>query len=309
MSQDYEVLKAAAHWFAVLQSDCISEVDRQAWRRWLEAPANARAWGRVEQISNSIEPLMSDPVGKAVLNRRQPNRRQALKILSMVMGGGALALAGSALPWRSWAANKRTGVGEVRAWRMPDDSQIWLNTNSALDVIFDDRSRQLSLYRGEMLIQASNDRRPLLLRTAEGSLRVEEAARFTLQQRNGQTRLCVYEGTVEVRPAKGRQHTTLGAQQLDFDSRHVEPPKPVQAGRQAWAQGMLVADNLRLDEFVAELGRYRQGYLGCDPRIAGLRVVGAFPLIDTDHVLDALATTLSLRVIRRLPWWVSLEPA
>ena len=109
----------------------------------------------------------------------------------------------------------------------------------------------------------------------------------------------------------GQRHsrTVISGRQIAFDGRHIEPERAVQSGRQSWADGVLVADNLRLDAFVAELARYRQGYLGCDPRVAGLRVVGAYPLADTDRVLDVLADTLALRINRRLPWWVSLEPA
>lgn len=311
MSADYQVLQAAAHWFAVLQSDHVSENDRQAWKHWLSEPAHANAWQRVEQISGRMLPLVGDPSGasaSALLQRREPSRRQALKTLSIILGSGVLALAGGTAPWRSWASDQRTGVGEVRDWRMPDGSQIWLNTNSAVDVAFDDRVRQLTLYQGELLIQASHARRPLLLYTAEGNLRAYEAARFSLQQREGHTQLCVFEGAVEVRPAKGLPLTALSGQQLDFDVRHIEAPRPLQPGRQAWARGVLLADNLRLDEFVSEISRYRHGYLGCDPRVGGLRVVGAFPLIDTDRILDALANSLSLRINRRLPWWVSLEP-
>ena len=45
----------------------------------------------------------------------------------------------------------------------------------------------------------------------------------------------------------------------------------------AWLQGALYADNMRLDAFIAELGRYRRGRLACDPAVAGLRISGSFP--------------------------------
>jgi len=309
---DYQVLQAAAQWFAVLQSDTVSDDDRQAWRRWLSDPEHARAWRRVEQISGRFEPLARDPFGakaSSLMQRRQPTRRQALKTLSVVFGGGVLALAGGAMPWRSWTADQRTAVGEVRDWQLPEGSHLWLNTDSAVDVALDDQVCQLSLYRGELLVQVSHERRSLLLRTAEGSVKAEAATRFSVLQREGYTRLSVFDGAVEARPASGRSRMAHQGQQLDFNDLRIEPERPVQSGRQAWASGVLLADNLRLDEFIAELGRYRQGYLGCDPRIAGLRVVGAYPLADTDRVLDVVASTLSLRVNRRLPWWVSLEPA
>ncbi|WP_407293849.1 FecR domain-containing protein [Stutzerimonas zhaodongensis] len=312
MSLDYQVLQAAAQWFAVLQSDRVSDDEREAWQRWLSDPEHKRAWRRVEQISGRIVPLTRDPFGpqaSALLQRRQPTRRQALKTLTVVFGGGVLALSGGVMPWRSWVADQRTAVGEVRDWQLPDGSQLWLNTDSAADVDLSDQVRQLSLYQGELLVQASNERRPLVLHTAEGSVKTDDAARFSVLQRDGRTQLSVYDGSVEARPANGRSRTALRGQQISFDRRYIEPDRPVQMGRQAWVRGVLVADNLRLDDFVAELGRYRQGYLGCDPRIASLRVVGAYPLADTERVLDVLANTLSLRVHRPLPWWVSLQPA
>lgn len=312
MRLDYQVLQAAAQWFALLQSEGVSEADRQAWRRWLNEPANARAWQRVEQISGRIESIARDPFGpqaSTLLQRRQPTRRHALKALSVLLGGGALALAGGATPWRSWTADQRTAIGEVRDWQLPDGSQLWLNTDSAVDGAFESGVRNLALYRGELLIQTSDELRPLVLRTGEGSLKTHNAARFSVLQRNGMTQLSVFEGSVEVRPATGRPRTAAKGQQIGFDSQHVQAEQLAQAGRQAWTTGVLLADNLRLDDFVAELSRYRPGYLGCDPRIASMRVVGAYPLADTERVLDVLARTLGLRVNRRMPWWVSLEPA
>ncbi len=312
MSLDYQVLQAAAQWFAVLQAESVSEADREAWRAWLVTPEHARAWERVERISGRLEPLAGDPfspAATALLRPQQPNRRQALKTLSVLCGGGVLALAASAMPWRSWAADQRTAIGEVRDWRLDDGSQLWLNTDSAVDIAFGRRARTLSLYRGELLVQAAAERRPLLLRTAEGDLQVDDAARFSVLQRDGCTQLSVFDGAVDVQPAgRASSRTVSAGQQIAFNSHHIEPERPVQSGRQAWAGGVLLADNLRLDEFVAELARYRQGYLGCDPRIAGLRVVGAYPSADTERVLEALASTLALRINRRLPWWVSLEP-
>lgn len=313
MSLDYQVLQAAAQWFAVLQSGAVSESDRQAWRDWLAIPEHAKAWQRVEQISGRFEPLTGSPFSSAatvLMQRREPNRRQAFKTLSFLCGGTLLACAGGALPWRSWAADHRTAVGEVRDWRLDDGSRLWLNTDSAMAVAFTAQARQLSLYRGELLLQAAADRRPLRLRTSEGDLRVRDVAKFSVVQRDGGTQLSVFQGAVDIQPAeRGSVHTVSQGQQVAFDSRQIKTERPAQPGRQAWSSGVLLADDLRLDEFVAELARYRQGYLGCDPRVAGLRVVGAYPLADTERILEALASTLPLRINRRLPWWVSLEPS
>ena len=312
MNADYRVLQDAAQWFAVLQSGSASEADRLAWRSWLREPEHAAAWQRVERISGQFQPLADDRIARSashLLQQRQPNRRQALKMLSL-MSGGALVLATGLTSWREWAADQRTAVGEVRDLRLADGSQLWLNTDSAVDVAFDRHVRQLSLYRGELLLDTPDESRPLRLLTAEGRLQARQHARFAVRQYHGLTQLNVFAGAVEIQPTSlGASQTIASGQQTSFGSDFVRPAQAVQAASQAWADGVLLADNQRLEDFVAELGRYRRGYIGCDPRIADLRVVGAFPLADTERVLDALESTLPLRINRRLPWWISLEPS
>jgi transmembrane sensor len=66
---------------------------------------------------------------------------------------------------------------------------------------------------------------------------------------------------------------------------------------------------VRLDDFLADIGRYRQGLLRCEPAVAGLRISGVFPLADTERILDMLASSLPVRVRSRSRYWVTLEAA
>ena len=43
--------------------------------------------------------------------------------------------------------------------------------------------------------------------------------------------------------------------------------------------------------------------------VAGLPVMGAFPLNDTDQALRLIAAALPVRLEWMTPWWGSLEPA
>ena len=70
----------------------------------------------------------------------------------------------------------------------------------------------------------------------------------------------------------------------------------------------MVASQMRLDDFLAELSRYRRGRLGCDPAIAGLRVSGVYPLDNTDRVLAALTSALPVEVHTFTRYWVTLRP-
>lgn len=313
MSQEFRVLQEAADWFAVLHSGRVGEDERSAWQAWLAHPDHAHAWRKVERLSGQLQRLSSEPGGRAAAGMlgSRCGRRQALRTLSVLCGGGALAWLGvDRLGARGWFASQRSAVGEIRELRLADGSRLWLNTDSAVDIALDDAARTLSLYRGEILVDAPTERRPLLLRSAEGVLRSERGARFSLRQLDGETQLSLYAGDFMLGGAGSAAATLLSAgRQWRFSSAGAVTSGPLQRAAQAWAGGMLLADDMCLDAFLAELARYRHGYLGCDPRIAGLRVVGAFPLADTERVLDALAGTLPVRVQRRLPWWVSLEPA
>ncbi len=64
----------------------------------------------------------------------------------------------------------------------------------------------------------------------------------------------------------------------------------------AWADGLIVTRNMRLADFLDEVGRYRRGYLGCAADIADLRLSGVFRLEDTDKLLALLPRTLPVQV-------------
>ncbi|HCE41703.1 MAG TPA: hypothetical protein DEV80_16760, partial [Alcanivorax sp.] len=79
--------------------------------------------------------------------------------------------------------------------------------------------------------------------------------------------------------------------------------------RQAWSQGLIVANDLPLGELVAELARYRHGHLGVDPAVAHLRALGTYPAGRPDLALTMLENALPVRARQPLPWWVTIGPA
>lgn len=77
----------------------------------------------------------------------------------------------------------------------------------------------------------------------------------------------------------------------------------------AWIKGQLVADNVRLVDFIEELSRYRPGILRCDRAVAELRISGVFRVADTDEVLGILRRTLPIRLAQVTGYWVTVGPA
>lgn len=307
---DYSVLEQAAEWFAVLGDERVGEAQRQAWRCWLAAsPAHAAAWQRVETISGQFQAV---PAGQRSLAHRTlqssgRSRRQVLGSLLLLGAGGVLGLDVSRVPWQGWTADLRSATGEVRELRLADGSRLWLNSGSAVDVRYDARQRLLRLWQGELLLDSARDDRPLWVETEHGRMQAL-GTRFSVRRRDGRTLLSVFAGAVRIDCRSGPSGIVQAGEQVAFDTRRIDAPTKVAPAREAWQRGVLLADDRPLGEFIAELAEHVPGHLGVDPRVAGLRLVGAFPLNDPERIYAALEANLPVRVRRRWPWWVTLEP-
>ncbi|MCO8166413.1 FecR domain-containing protein [Pseudomonas sp. 21LCFQ02] len=314
---DHQALQQAAEWYAQLTGTPDDQALQQAWRQWLaDDQAHRQAWRFVEQVSQRFAPLQQDvEQADQTLSRLRhgdQSRRRILRGLAGLSGLGVLgwlSWQGNARDtWQAWQADYRTGTAEIREQQLADGSRIWLNSGSALDVRFDDQQRGLYLYSGEVLISTGHDRRPLRVYTAQGSLQ-PLGTRFSVLREERQTRLCVFEGRVLARCADSQQQQEVTAGlSLSFDAQTLSAQTPALATRESWSRNVLLTSGMDLGSFIAELGRHRHGYLGIAPQVAHLNIMGAYPLHDTDLALDMLAKTLPVRIQRRMPWWVSVEP-
>lgn len=312
MAPDHAALQQAAEWFAVLADPPVSAQQQRAWQQWLAArPEHAAAWQRVEAISSQFARLPADTHRRAAAQAlRSParSRRQVLGLFAVLGGAGLLAAAGQGRPWRTWLASERTVTGEIRDLRLADGSHLWLGSRTAVNIDYSASTRLLRLLQGEVLLDTAKDPRPLLLDTLHGRLQAL-GTQFSVREGEDFTQLSVFAGAVRIEPSPVRAVQVLQAgRQVRFSTSGISASEPADPARQAWSRGVLLANDRRLGDFIAELADYVPGYLGCDPRVADLRLVGAYPLGDTGRILDALAGSLPIRVNRRLPWWVTVEP-
>lgn len=306
---DPRVVEQAIAWRVRLAS---GEVVADACQRWrAQHPEHELAWQRLEALDGRFAAIPA-ALGHATLAaaRHDPRRRRALKALGLLAAAGGAGLLGVSgiQPLQPWLANLRTGVGERRTLTLPEGARLHINAGSALDLSAE--HRLLRLYQGEILLDTGvQPSEPVWrLDTGFGSLR-SAGARLLLRQREADMLLAVYAGAVELQPAGGRAHRLEQGWQATFDARGVGAAQPAESERSSWVDGVLVARDMRLDQFVAELERQRHGVLRCDPAVAGLRISGVFPLDDSERALAAVERTLPVRVLYRTRWWVTLQAA
>lgn len=313
-----QVAERALEWLLELQGDAASPETVEAWRRWrAEHPDHERAWQRIESVKGRLEPLASpetaDIARAALASPVARPRRRAIKTLAvLVFAGGAAWSANQYSPWRQWSADYRTAVGERRALTLSDGTRLWLNTDSAVDIRFDVDQRRVKLVAGEILVETAKDPnavpRPFLVETNDGTAHAR-GTRYAVRQRDGDTEVSVFDGAVEIRPGRGAGEPLLlrAGYRASYTSQAVTGPVRLESSGASWAEGFIVARSMRLDDFIAELGRYSKDSLSCDPRLAAIRVSGSFPLDDVGKVLDALETTLDVRTETTTRLWGKRE--
>ena len=312
-SLDRKTLEAAATWYVQLNAAPPSEAERQAWRDWLgESAANAQAWARVEKLQRQLGALPQE-VALPTFAGVRARRRAVLKTLGILLAVGATGwTAGELAPTSAWLAQHRTAKGQRRRLRLEDGSRLDLNTDSAVDVAYDDTLRRVYLRRGEIFIETAVDPagRPFVVHTEEGSVRAL-GTRFSVCSEAGRSEVRVMQHAVELRPVQQPSSVLRveAGQQADFDGQRLGSPRELVAGSGAWTEGMLTVIEWRLADFLAELERYRPGYVRCAETVADLRLSGAFRLDDTDLILENLGASLPIRVRYLTRYWVRVEPA
>lgn len=313
----YATLQQAAEWFAMLHAGEFDTEERAAWQAWLEQDnAHRLAWQQVENVMRKFQHMEDDAARQTLHTMSQGRRRVVKSILALCLisaGGWGIARQPAVQQWSGiLMAQHTTRIGERRRMQLADGSILWLNTASAVNIDYSVSQRHIQLVAGEVWVQTATDpmqpRRPFFVSTRHGQLQAL-GTRFNVLDDGQRSHVAVFEGAVAIRLPQASQPGLIvqAGEQSSFDGISIHPVHEADPAMESWTHGMLVADNLPLPDFVARLERYRRGHLGYDPALSHLRIVGAFPLQDTDRALHLLEQTLPVRVHRLLPWWVTLE--
>ncbi|HSX84549.1 MAG TPA: FecR domain-containing protein, partial [Cellvibrio sp.] len=212
-------------------------------------------------------------------------------------------------PWQAWSADYATAVGEQRDVILQDGTQLTLNTDSVVDVHFSSRERRIRVHKGEVLINTAKDthQRAFIADTEHGEV-TALGTQFTLACDKHFSRVDLFEGALEIRAAAGQRTQRLHAGEATrLNHQLVETPVALTYTQPLWLNGILIADDMALPDFIADLARYRRGYLIGDASLAGLRISGAFPIHNTDRILDSLVATLPVDVQRFTDYWITVK--
>lgn len=280
---------AAAEWYLRLQGTEVTIEDTLAWQAWLsESPANAKAFGRLEEMSQilravparlrlSARELDRDRYDGSMPLKEWKQPRTAVRPPWVSLGVAAL-LAGIvfALLILFWqkpiATTVTTAVGENRDITLADGSTVALGGDTRIEVSLSAEVRAIELFKGEALFTVARDPlRPFKVRVGDATI-VALGTAFDVQRDSDRAIVAVTEGRVLVepvahflpvavlegfRPKLRAVHVDAG-QQTVAGSAGIEEPTEVEdaAAATAWQTGRLAFRLQPLRYVLEDVNRY-----------------------------------------------------
>jgi transmembrane sensor len=329
-----DVEDEAAAWVWRLDSETVTEVDRQAFETWIRRDVrNRRAftefggvWRQLDELAEAKRPEKIATFAESPAGRRS---RRPLLWAAGIAASAILALGTYlSLPGGSSAETVATAVGQQRTVTLPDASVVTLNTNSILETRFAAEARDVYLRKGEAHFVVAHDRsRPFAVHAGNSVVRAV-GTEFDVRVRDAaQVEVIVNEGRVEVNAvelsptavlASAREHPRSMTRLVGAGERLVSGPEDVVvqvvsvedlSKTMAWRQGAVVFEGKPLSEAIAELARYTDTrFVVTDPRITALPVGGRFRTDDVDGFLAALEKAFPVVIRHAHDGVVYIEP-
>lgn len=323
MAQQSPLDAAAAEWLVRRQDGLTPEEERQ-FQLWLATDdRHAQAFRQFELLWERL-PTPSAPTAAPVKQKLTQSRwrlGEALSTWLPQLSAAAIAFAmvsGGWWGWEQWrdaptfTEGYATVRGQQKEIRLPDGSQLWLDTATRAEVTYYRDRREVKLPEGQALfvVQPDPDHPFTVL---AGVVRVTVVGtRFSVRN----TRSGLYEGDVgvvveqgHVRVATSSKATVkthqpsiadlMAGQSLVANAMNGLGPVQQEDTAQAalWREGRVNFDDTPLAAALAEFGRYGDVHLVVrDPLVAALRISGSFDLRRLDAFERALPQVLPVRL-------------
>ena len=221
-----------------------------------------------------------------------------------------------------------TRIGEQNTITLVDGSVIQLNTDSHIQVNYEDNQRNIVLMAGEAHFEVAKDRsRPFVVKAGDGMVRAVGTA-FTVRINPEALKVIVTEGKValvavtKVLPETTELEVTQIAQiqttqpdrgyLVQGQSVEFKPQADTGLGNQiqqlkkddldqqlAWRKGLLLFAGQPLSEVIEEVNRYTKLDIQIiDTEIANISIGGQFKVGETEAMLKVLETSFGISVSR-----------
>lgn len=302
----------AAHWVMRMDRGELAEAEQRDLDAWLASDSRHRgAFIRAQAIWCDMDRVAALGGGELV-SAPQPrwswsaaSLRRAAVVAACVV---ALTLASVGVSNRYLAGRESTDRGETRRMMLDDGSALALNTQSLLQVKFDNDERRIVLRHGEATFQVAHDeQRPFIVQAGDVAVRAVGTA-FNVRMKPEGVEVTVTEGVVDILRSddpdkvaiRRVRHNEEVIAQVQRPIEVAPLSDDVIARRLAWQEGRLIFEGERLAAAIAEVNRYSQVRVVVDdPELAQKAFIGTFKLGDARGFAHAAAAAFDMKVVEQ----------
>jgi transmembrane sensor len=232
----------------------------------------------------------------------------AISVICVVAAIGWLALRNrwwmtpTAAPQAIAEVRRATRHGEQQSFRLPDNSVLHLNTDSAATIRYSSKERVVILNAGEADFEVVHEAGREFRVVAGAAQVIDRGTQFDVRLKHDMTVVTVVEGTVSVTPTSvGREGILVsGDQQLTVLDGVWPPAQPTAVDARhmtAWLHRQIVFDHAPLDKVAAEFNRYAPKPITIvTPGLQKLEVSGVFTTDDPAAFIAFLRSLNSVRI-------------
>ncbi len=305
--------QAVLHWVKLSDQASAQQVSLcQQWRQ--ENELHEQAWLRIQALDEDFTAIPQEHKSLAMLNNQHDlSRRSALKLFALA----GVTMGSASLLWQQgWLLNDAAlvaGRGQINAHKLSDDAHLTLNSQTQVAINFTSQARNITLEHGEMVLDsatvAGNQLAPLIIQFAEQTLTIASNSSCKIMVSNYDTCIITIANGQALLTNSNSSLMIKKGQQWQLTAQHVWQQKQLPYQPMAWLQGLLIADNMRLDQLLAYLNRYHYAYISLNSRLAAIKVSGVYQLNNLDSALQVLTRTLPIVINSRAKLWHSVQPA
>ncbi|WP_129648121.1 FecR family protein [Peristeroidobacter agariperforans] len=304
----------AARWVARMDRGTLSEIEQRDLDAWLDADMRHRgAFVRAQAIWCDMNRVAALGAGEIVSARHSRWYGAMLPRVASIAACVLALVASVGVSSHYLVGRESTDRGETRRLVLDDGSALALNTQSVLQVKYDDDERRIVLRHGEATFQVAHDQqRPFVVQAGDISVRAVGTA-FNIRMKPEGVEVTVTEGVVDIlrtddpskaaiRRVRHNEEVIAHAwQPAAPETLNVEPLSDEVIGRRlAWQQGRLIFEGDRLAAAIEEVNRYSSNTVVIhDPELAQKAFVGTFQTGDARGFAHAVAAAFNMRVVEQ----------
>lgn len=342
-TQTSDITAEACAWIAQLESGDLTPADVEAFREWMQrSPRHTAEVRRLARLSaelnilSGLEPALREaaehyrPVTRGRSGRAPfsvqfaPRRLGTLLSMAGVLVIAVVVLLRGLSP-AQFPTELETAIGGYLEQTLADGSTVKLNTDSRIDIAYNEKQRHIFLRRGEAFFDvAHGPERPFVVH-ANGKIIRAVGTAFAVRLDSADLRVTVTEGRVELRaqppaaPNGMPDHAAppetipenapppVGAmlqagQRLVLSTREVVPKINTVTEEEirrslSWREGLFDFSETPLDQVVREFDRHTPLHIEiADPALRGIEFSGIFPTGNIEILLETLETAYGIEV-------------